>query len=138
VIKNITQNPTLAAVLAAVVAVVLGLILAMPIISSKVSGVSDDVAKLTDQVNDLNNQVIAMSSYFKSKYPGVNFVELANTIAKKNLPSNAFYKTLSVIDIENDPMRSRSFLSNDLGFTPDEAKLVIPAVAKITADTNKK
>ncbi len=137
-IKNITQNPTAAAILGAVVAVVLGLIILLPVVSSKVSNVRDEVAKLTDQVNDINNQVIAMSSYFKSKYPGVNFVELANTIAKKNLPTNAFYKTLSVIDIENDSTRSRAFLSNDLGFTPDEAKRVIPAITKVAAEASKK
>lgn len=136
VLKNIMQNPITAAILGSVVAVILGFILIVPITSSKITDIRSDVTQLTDRVDDLSGQVGAMSAYFKSKYPGVNFIELANTIAKKNLPTNAFYKTLSLIDIENDPGRSRTFLTNDLGFTPDEAKLIIPAAAKLP-DTSK-
>lgn len=132
------QNPTAAAILGAIVAVLLGLILIIPVTSSKVSDLRSDVTHLTDRVDDLSGQVGAMSAYFKSKYPGVNFIELANTIAKKNLPTNAFYKTLSLIDIENDSGRSRTFLTNDLGFTPDEAKLIIPAAAKLPDTTKTK
>lgn len=131
VLKNIMQNPTAAAILGAVVAVILAFILIVPITSAKLTDIRSDVTQLTDRVDDLSGQVSAMSTYFKSKYPGVNFVELANTIAKKNLPNDAFYKTLSLIEIENDATKARTFLTNDLGFTPDEAKLIIPAAAKL-------